>query len=217
MTTIKKCFEIIEMDVYIIGCGGNSKVVVDICELNRYQILGIFDDKYCGNTQTLYKNYPLIGNLDDIFKYDQINLINSIGDNAIRERIYQKLKKTNLNWINCIHPNAFVSPTAKLGMGNIVCYGAFINSDAQVGNFNLINTYAIIEHDCLIHDFNHLAPRTTLCGSVNIGNLNLVGAATTIIPGKKIGNHNIIGASTVIINDFDDQKLLVGIPAKIKK
>ena len=32
------------MEVYIIGCGGNSKVVTDICELNNYIIKGFFDD-----------------------------------------------------------------------------------------------------------------------------------------------------------------------------
>lgn len=36
------------MDVYIIGCGCNSKIVIDISELNKYNIMGFFDDKYIG-------------------------------------------------------------------------------------------------------------------------------------------------------------------------
>ena len=45
------------MEVYIIGSGGNAKVVIDICELNNYKILGLFDDKYHGLDIFTYKNY----------------------------------------------------------------------------------------------------------------------------------------------------------------
>ncbi|AYV85815.1 MAG: acetyltransferase [Satyrvirus sp.] len=204
------------IDVYIIGAGGNSKVVTDICELNKYKIVGIFDDKYTGTEEEIYKKYKLIGKIGDICKYKSINIINSIGDTKIRYSIYQKLVDLNLNWINCIHPNSHLVSNVSMGIGNIICYGSFINSDTMIGNFNLINTYAVIEHDCIIGNFNHIAPRTTLCGGINIGNLNLLGASTTIIPCKKIGNENIIGAMSVIISNFGDGCTIVGIPGKIK-
>ena len=204
------------MEIYIVGCGGNGKIVVDICELNKYHIMGIFDDKYDGNIIYTYKNYQVIGKISDIPKYGKINIINSIGDNHIRKKICESIPSCELNWINCVHPNSYVVDNAKIGIGNIICYGAFINSDASVGNFNLINTNAIIEHDCIIGDFNHLAPRSTLCGGITIGNINLLGAATTIIPCKKIGDKNIIGAQTLIINNFNDSNLIVGVPGKNK-
>lgn len=204
------------MDVYIIGCGGNSKVVIDICELCGYKILGIFDDKNNGN-YIGYKQYKIIGKISDIPKYGNINIINSIGNNNIRKKIYDSLIDHKLNWINCIHPNAYIVGNVKMGIGNIICYGAFINSDAIIGNFNLVNTYAIIEHDCSIGNFNHLAPRSTLCGGITIVDLNLIGASSTIIPCKKIGSNNIIGALSVIICDFYDNNLIVGIPGKNKE
>ena len=204
------------MEVYIIGCGGNCKIVVDICELNKYQIMGIFDDKYEGKTIVGYKQYKIIGKVSDIVKYNKINIVNSIGNNNIRKKIYDSLSDYKLNWINCVHPNAYIVNNVKIGIGNIICYGAFINSDAIIGNFNLINTYAIIEHDCVVGNFNHLAPRSTLCGGITIGDINLLGTSTTIIPCKKIGDNNTIGAQTVIINNFDNDNLIVGIPGKIK-
>lgn len=202
-------------EVYLIGCGGNAKVVIDICEKIPYKIMGIFDDKYAGNIINVYHKYSVIGSIDHIAEYTKINIINTVGDCNARNKIYQKLNNLDLNWINCIHPNSYISPTAKIGYGNIICYGAFINSDTVIGNFNLINTCAIIEHDCEIGDTNHFAPKTTLCGTVRIGNFNLIGAGTTIIPNKKIGNNNIIGAMTVIINNFENDNTIIGVPGKI--
>lgn len=202
-------------EIYIIGCGGNAKVVVDICELNGYQIGGFFDDKFNGEQQLIYRDHKVIGKIKDT--YQNINVINSIGDGIIRQRIYEQLKDYHLNWINCIHPNAYISPTVKMGIGNIICYGALINSDTLLGNFNLVNTYAVIEHDCLIGNFNHFAPKTVLCGGVTVGDVNLFGAGTTVIPGKAIGNNNIIGAMSAIINCYDNGCTIVGVPGKIIK
>lgn len=205
------------MDVYIIGCGGNGKVVADICELNGYCIKGFFDDKYNNTSQLVYHKYQIIGKIDDIFNHQNINIINSIGDCIGRKKIYTRVQDLHLNWINCIHPNSYISSTAKIGLGNIICFGVFINSDARLGDFNLVNTYAIIEHDCLVGDFNHIAPKTTLCGGITVGNLNLLGAGTTIIPGKSIGSSNIIGAMSAIINNIQDNCTVVGVPGQIIK
>ncbi|XWV26193.1 hypothetical protein QJ857_gp0885 [Tupanvirus soda lake] len=206
------------MDVYIIGSGGNAKVVVDICELNNYNIVGFFDDKYDGTTkQIVYHKYKIIGKISDIIQYQNINIINSIGDCAIRQKIYSYLKDLRLNWINCVHPRSYLSPTSKIGYGNIICHGAFINSDTNLGNFNLVNTNAIIEHDCQIGDFNHFAPKSTLCGGITVGNTNLFGVGSSVIPGKNIGSSNIIGAMTAVINNIKDNCTVVGIPGKIIK
>jgi len=205
------------MDVYIIGSGGNSKVVIDICELNGYNIIGLFDDKYNKDNQLGYHKYPIVGRINDIIEHQNINIINSIGDCDLRQKIYKKLKDLNLNWINCIHQQAYISPTAKIGYGNVICYGSFINSDSKIGNFNLINTYAVIEHDCMIGNFNHFAPKATLCGGIMVGDVNLLGAGTTIIPHKIIGNKNIIGAMSAIIDNIKDNSTVVGVPGKIIK
>ncbi|XWV24946.1 acetyltransferase [Tupanvirus deep ocean] len=205
------------MDVYVIGCGGNAKVVVDICKLNNYNIVGFFDDKFNRSNEMVYHKYKIIGKISDIVQYQNINIINSIGDCNIRYKIYNTLKDLHLNWINCIHPSAYISSSAKIGYGNIICYGVIINSDTILGNFNLINTYAIIEHDCKIGHFNHFAPKSTLCGGITVGDTNLFGAGSTTIPCKTVGNSNIIGAMSAIIDNIKDNCTVVGIPGKIIK
>ncbi len=208
------------MELYIIGCGGNAKIIVDICELNGYTVKGFFDDKYNDTEQRdqiIYHQYKIIGNIKDIQQYPNINIINSIGDCSVRRKIYLILSNISLLWINCIHPESYISPTAELGHGNVICRGAVINSDTKIGNFNLVNTYAIIEHDCVIGDFNHFAPKSTVCGGVKIGCINLLGAGSTVIPGKTINNNNIIGSMSAIVTNFDSNVVITGIPGKILK
>jgi acetyltransferase EpsM len=205
------------MQVYIIGCGGNAKVITDICELNKYEIMGFFDDKYNNEKKIIYRGHKIIGKISDICNYGGINIINSIGDCKIRKKIVTLLENNKLNWINCVHPNSYITSTVDIGIGNVICYGAVINSDTKIGNFNLINTNAIIEHDCYIGDFNHIAPKSTVCGGITIGDTNLLGAGTTIIPGIKIGNNNIIGAMSAIIRNIDNNSVVIGIPGKIIK
>lgn len=205
------------MELYIIGSGGNCKIIIDLCELLNYKIKGIFDDKYNGTEITIYKNNKIIDNIDGIKNYSKINIVNSIGDNNARFNIYKKLENLELNWINLIHPHTYISNSAILGVGNIIFYGAFINSDAKIGNHNLINTYSVIEHDCIIGDFNHFAPKSTICGGVKFGNLNLMGVGASAIPLKTVGNNNKVGGMTVLINNFESDNTIVGIPGKIIK
>jgi acetyltransferase EpsM len=204
------------MDIYIIGCGGNAKVVVDICELNKYNVVGFFDDKFVSEEQ-IYHKYKIVGKICDVVHHPGCNIVNSIGDCKTRQKIFDELRSLQLNWVNCIHPNSYISKTAKIGKGNIICCGSFINCDAKLGDFNLVNTHSVIEHDCRLGNFNHIGPSSTLCGSIQVGNTNLFGAGTTVIPGKIIGNFNIIGAMSAVINDINDNCTVVGIPAKVIK
>ena len=210
-------------NIYVIGCGGNSKIVVDICILNKIKINGYFDDSFhdkSANTKSTYMNIPVVGTTNDIPIDNTIYLINSIGDIKTRKKINDKIMESNKNakWPNCIHPSSYISPTAKLGIGNIICHQAVINSDAIIGDHNLINTRAIIEHDCCIKDYNHVAPNSTLCGNVDIKNNTLIGASATIIPGIRIGNNCVIGANSTVIKNIQNNDIVAGSPSKsIKK
>jgi sugar O-acyltransferase (sialic acid O-acetyltransferase NeuD family) len=196
-------------NVYIVGCGGNGKIVIDICEKNGHNIMGIYDDNL---NCKVYKNYKLIGPIDQLTDMKNINIINSIGSIEVRKNIFNKFP--NLNWINCIDPSANIQDTVIMGKGNIICTGAIINADAHIGDYNLINTCAIIEHDCVVGDNNHIAPTSVLCGGVTIGNNNLLGVKVAIIPGINVGDGNIIGAGSVVIRNITNENTVVGVPAK---
>jgi len=199
------------MEISIIGCGGNSKVVIDICRMNGYIIKGLYDDRY-PDIKVGYRGYKVLGNVMDVDNKGYV--INSIGDEKTREEIYYKLEDNGIKWMNCIHPYSYIEDTCEIGYGNIICNGVIINGNSKIGNFNLVNTNVIIEHDCYVGNFNNISPRCTICGECYIGNYNMIGVGANIIQSIMIGDDIVVGAGGVVINELVDSGTYVGIPCK---
>lgn len=149
---------------------------------------------------------------------DKVDYFIATGDNKQRETnfniIYRSTKKLP---VNCIHDTAFISPSSKVGYGNLICAKSVININAIVGNNTIINTGAIVEHDCRVEDFAQISPNTTLCGYVKVGAFAFVGAGSVIIPKVKIGKNSIVGAGSAVIKNVEHDKMYAGVPAVFKK
>jgi sugar O-acyltransferase (sialic acid O-acetyltransferase NeuD family) len=202
--------------VYLLGGGGHCKQVIDILENNDIKILGIFDDYKIKND--IFYGYKIIDTIENLELYmkENINLFCTIGDNKIRETIYNKYKK--YNFINCISKKSNISKSVKIiGTNNYI--GDFTNilADTIIGSNNIINTNSNIAHDVIIRDNNHICPSSVLGGSVIIGSNNLIGTNATINPKITIGNNSIIGSGSVIIRNVLDNLTIVGNPGKVLK
>ena len=57
-----------------------------------------------------------------------------------------------------VHPRAYVSPAARLGVGAVVLPMAVVNTGVQVGNGCIVNIGALVDHDSILEDGVHLAP-----------------------------------------------------------
>jgi sugar O-acyltransferase (sialic acid O-acetyltransferase NeuD family) len=196
--------------MFIFGAGGHSKQCIDIFINNGYLIEGIFDDHKKG----FHYNYRIIDTIDNAKLYidKKSELFIGIGDNIIRNDIYDKFK--DYNFINCISKNSYISPSAILGDGNYIGNNVCILSDVVIGNGNILNESCNVPHDCRIGNFNHISISSTLGGNVVVGHFNLLGLNSTILPNLKIGNNNILGAGSVLLSNISDCQKFVGIPAK---
>jgi len=78
---------------------------------------------------------PIIGMIDDLIRMqpedDIYNCIGSVGDNTVRNRIYEKLTKAGIK-------------TSPLIMS------AFIAKNVIVGDNSLLNIGSQVHHDCVI-------------------------------------------------------------------
>lgn len=196
--------------LYLFGASGHCKVVIDILQSNKEVVTAILDD----NPKTdLLLHIPVIQSGEFVFENGQ-ELIVSIGDNAIRKKIVQRVGG---DFHIAIHLKSIISAFSNIGEGTIVAAGAIINAAAIIGKHCIVNTAAIVEHDCLIADYVHLSPNVVLAGDVKVGEGSHVGIGATVIQGVKIGKWTTIGAGAVIINDVPDYAVVVGNPGKIIK
>ncbi|WP_280671513.1 MULTISPECIES: acetyltransferase [unclassified Dysgonomonas] len=192
--------------MYLYGAGGHAKVIIDILKSMNISVTSVYDD-----------NLSISEVLGTPVVHDKVSspLIISIGNNAIRKKVEEKLQ--NINYGKALATSAIISDTALIENGTVVMQGVVIQSSVKIGRHAIINTGATVDHDCIIHDFVHIAPGCNLCGNVEVGEGTFIGAGTVIIPGVKVGKWCVVGAGSVIRKNIPDNVMAVGNPCKIYK
>jgi sugar O-acyltransferase (sialic acid O-acetyltransferase NeuD family) len=105
----------------------------------------------------------------------------------------------------------------QLGQGTYINAGCSIGAASTFGEFVLINRGASIGHHADFARFVSIGPGAVIAGQVTIGRGSVVGAGAVILPGIRIGSNAVIAAGAVVIADVEDQTLVVGNPAGIRK
>ena len=205
------------MKIIIVGGQAGAKIATEIFSITHPNIEVVYAETYWFDKKGEqitddYKNVP------NLLKEGGYEYFIATGDNLQRAEIYKYiLAETGQEPINCIHPSSVISPSSKLGWGNLICPNSVIHTDSTVKNCTIINTGAIVEHDCIVSDFAQISPNATLCGRVIVGEFSFIGAGSTIIPNKHVGSKSTVGAGSVVTDYVPSNVLVVGTPAKIKK
>jgi sugar O-acyltransferase (sialic acid O-acetyltransferase NeuD family) len=198
------------MDIIIFGSGGHSLVIIDILNIYKYNILGIYDD-YKSHSNS---NIKIIDKIQNGGDYLSMNAICAIGDNKIRENIINyvdNITNYKISWITLIHPFSFISENVIIGKGTIINAGVVIQTNVNIGKHSIINTNSSIDHECIIHNFVHIAPNCALCGNVQIYNNVLIGVGCNIIPNIIINKNSIIGAGSTVLKNVKNDTCVYGI------
>tara|TARA_B100000035_G_C21015874_1_gene561798 strand:+ start:741 stop:1358 length:618 start_codon:yes stop_codon:yes gene_type:complete len=188
----------------IIGAGGHGKVIGEIALLNKYGVINFFDDKLDEIENYPFKIVDTINNLNKyINNYDDYFV--AIGDNHLRSKKIEWLKKKKFNVVNLLHPQSIISKLSSLGEGTCVMANAVINPGVKIKDGVIINTSASIDHDCIIEDFAHISPNCSLSGSVKIGKFTHLGTGSSVHPGIKVGYKVKIGVGSRIFKNIKNE------------
>jgi sugar O-acyltransferase (sialic acid O-acetyltransferase NeuD family) len=202
-------------EVILIGYSGHAYVVAEVLELNHATVTGYLENEEKVNNPF---NYRYLGSeknemlLQGLFHNKSLFVV-ALGDNVIRERIYNTLIKKRYNSMNAIHPKAIVSNRNDLQDGIFIGAGAILNPFCKIKNGVIINSGAIVEHECIVGDFTHIAPGATLAGNVQIGKRSFIGANAIVKQGIIIGDDVVVGAGAVVLHNVADSTIVVGNPA----
>ncbi|MDY0279827.1 MAG: acetyltransferase [Salinivirgaceae bacterium] len=211
--------------IIIIGGKGAAVVLADqiahaIANYNaKYEILGYaIDDLSLGDNINGYPILCKISELHDRYqKCDDVKYFFALyKPNCMQERIelFKSLSLPINMFTNFIHPLAFIAPSAKLGIGNVICSNVTVNSNAVLGNFNTLNGNVLFGHDTQLGNYNILAGNATISSEIKIGDGNFIGLNSTIRDRVQIGDFNIIGMASTVLHDIESNKTVVGSPAK---
>jgi len=189
--------------IYIYGASGHGLVVADIAKACGYNDIIFIDD---GDNEYL--------SFEDIKTNTHIPIAFGVGNNKIRKILFDKGFENGFTIQSLIHPSSIISSSVHIGQGTVVMPNVVINAKSVIGDGVILNTSCIIEHECIINDFVHISPNVALAGDVKIGKFTHIGIGSSIIQGTLLGKNNIIGAGTVVISDIEDNKKVVGVPAR---
>jgi len=113
-----------------------------------------------------------------------------------------------------VHPEAHISPSARLGAGTVVSAGVVVQQDAAIGRFCLLNTGCTIDHDNVVGDFTSVSPGAHTAGGVTIGEEAFIGLGALVLNRVHVGRRATVGAGAVVLRDVDDGATVVGNPAR---
>lgn len=213
--------EAVEDRFVIIGAGGHAKTVLDVLIKNKYKVVGFTDAALEKGVRCL--GAPVLGKDDvlrDLFEQGIQNAamgIGHVGKPCIRSRLYQSAIEIGFSFPNLMHPTAVISEFASLGKGTLFAPQCVVNADAKIGNLCIINTSAVVEHEAALGNGVHIAPHATVLGGSCIGEDAFIGAGSVILQGIRIGARCIIGAGSIVLEDVEDDCVVVGNPAGIRK
>ena len=199
--------------VWVIGAGGQGKVVIDTLIAAGLEVAGVLDGDASRNGGTVLGVKVHAPFTDRLLKGLRVSCaVLAIGSNAARARLAQSIE--GVEWVTVIHPAAQVAPSAVIGVGTAVFAGAVIQPDARIGNHVIVNTSSSVDHDCILGDYVHIAPGARLAGQVSIRKGTLVGMGSSILPGQSVGEWAIVCAGAVVNRSVPSNVTAIGMPAK---
>ncbi|MDM1039139.1 acetyltransferase [Myroides odoratimimus] len=188
--------------IIIIGAGGNAIEIDEYIAFNNldkkeYEVLGVIDDN-----EESYSRYrfsaPYLGKIKDHQVEEGIFYVIAIANTLFKIPIVNTFLEKNAQFINIIHRTAYISPSAKLGIGVVIAPFVNLGPNTEIGDFTLVNSRSSIGHDTKLGKFNFIAPNVSFSGNTIIGSENLFGVSSATIPGIIVGDRNKIAAGMIL-------------------
>jgi sugar O-acyltransferase (sialic acid O-acetyltransferase NeuD family) len=139
-------------------------------------------------------------------------IVIAIDDCVVRKRLAVEYGMENLEKL--IAPDAWISPTAKIGRGCIVQMGSKISRNVILGDICKVNMDVTIHHGAIIGDACTLAPGSRVLGNVTLEDGVYIGSGATILPRRIIAHGTVVGAGAVVNRNTSPGEVVAGVPAR---
>lgn len=151
------------------------------------------------------------------FNIEELEAVIAVGEPAVRDKLYQKVKERKIRFATLVHPGVYIDETTALGEGVVVCEGATITSNVSIGENAYIQAHAVIGHDIRIGKHTIIGSNCQIGGADIIGDRVFMGFLSGTTDHISVGNDVIISAGAIVFKDLPDEVVAVGNPARVMK
>ncbi len=209
-----------KIKLILFGSSYHAQVVIsEIENLGNYEIIGYIDKS--SRKKKIFFNKKILPklSLNNLKKYKNVKGVFGIGENYIRFKIFNEVRKIkkNFNWEKIISKNSIISKKSKIGSGSFIAPGCVINHNTIIGKNCLINTGSIIEHDNKLKDYSSVGPGVKTGGNVIIDRFSYIGIGAVIKHNIYIAENVLIGANSYVNKSCGKNKVYFGNPARFKR
>lgn len=193
------------------GLGGQARVVLDAALAAGIEVTGLLDDQ----DATEYFGIPVLGTVDRWPEHRDAAFIVGMSNHRRRQELGTAIQEAGAWVLQVIHPGAYVSPRAHVGLGVCVMHGVTVHPDAHIGDFAIVNANTSIDHDCVLETGAQIGPGCTFPGGVTIGEFASIGAGVSARPGVTVGREAVVGTGAVLVRDVPAGETWAGNPARL--
>lgn len=205
-----------DLDLIIIGAGavgGHIAANLHTYALQNKKIAFLDDDESKHNSSIF--DLPVIGSIDRVFNYNQIDIVLGIAFPDVKKALVKKLETSgDFNFPTLISGSAWISNHVSLGKGSIIYPGTSINYGTSIGDFVVMNMNCALGHDCSIGDYVALAPGVSLGGYTRLESGVDMGIGASTIQNVTIGKNSVVGGQCMVVSDFPEKSKIVGVPGR---
>lgn len=207
-------------DLYIIGAGGFGREVLLIArEIEPHQaewrIKGFLNsERYMDALDGIDTGgYTICESIEEHEVTDNNVYVIAIVDVNAKEKLCSDFISRGAQFINLIHPTAYVANTAIVGKGLILAMYSTISANTEVGDFVTLNAHVQIGHDVVIGDYCTIGPRSSVLGHGILQHKVTLGGGVIIHPHIKVGENATVGIGSVVISKVKAGTAVFGNPA----
>lgn len=207
------------MEIYALGVGHNTPVMLDLAIGCGYNIVGLY---HYNNERTgeVDHGYRILGSYDDLWEKDSLsgmNFLLTMGDIKIRGDLATQIIAKGGHIPTLIHPTAVVSIFANVSDCGVCIFPfVFIQSDSEIGDYTVILSHVNISHNSRVANNCFIAGNAVVGAYTKVEEYVFIGQGALIISGKcaSIGRYSFVAAGALVTKSVSPFTIVSGFPAK---
>lgn len=195
----------------IIGAGALGRISLDIARAANIEVAGFIDDTKPEGSAV--DGAAVLGGLKFLENSDLSSWSFAIAiaeHHELRKKIVAQVFENNGSFQSVIHPNADISPHAKLGTGVSIANFVKVHSGAHIEDFCFIEDQSSIGIDAHLGEHSMITTGVKINGRSSCGPRSYFGSGSVLGPKITVGSDVFIGTGAVVLKPLDNKSKVMG-------